>query len=222
MDAATLRAACGAIPAAEALADALSAAWARWGVEGPRRQAAFLAQAAYESADFTRLEDDLSWADGAGILACCRPALAASPFMGGASPEAKAQALAAALGGADKRQIASVLFGGRLGNASWPSDDGWRYRRRGFLPIEGRDAYALASRYLGIDLLAEPDRLAELPVAAEAAAWLWAWRRLNELADSGTRADFDRIGYVLDPAGRGLEERAARWERAKAVLSVAA
>ena len=43
-------------------------------------------------------------------------------------------------------------------------------------------------------------------VAAEAACWFWAWRRLNELADSGARPDFDRIAYVLDPAGRGIED----------------
>ena len=115
-----------------------------------------------------------------------------------------------------------MLFGGRLGNASWPSEDGWRFRRRGFLPIEGRDAYGLAARNIGVDLLAEPDRLAEPGIAAEAAGWLWAWRRLNELADSGTRADFDRIAFVLDPAGRGLEDRAARWDRARMALMVQA
>jgi undecaprenyl diphosphate synthase len=41
--------------------------------------------------------------------------------------------------------------------------------------------------------------------ALACAAWFWASRRLNDLADSGTRADFDRIAFVLDPAGRGIE-----------------
>lgn len=222
MDLATFRAATGDAAGAVPLFAPLTEAWARWGVDTPARQAAFLAQCAFETAGFTRFEEDFAWTDTAEILGCCRPALAASPFMAGASPEAKAEALAAALGGADRRQIASVLYGGRLGNASWPSDDGWRFRRRGLLPLEGRDAYALAARNIGTDVLAEPDRLAEPDIAAEAACWFWAWRRLNELADSGTRADFDRIAYVLDPAGRGIEERAARWETAKAALAVAA
>jgi putative chitinase len=222
MDREMFRAATGGAPGAEALFVPLLRAWARWGVDTPARRAAFLAQVGHETAGFTRFEEDFAWTDTAQILGCCRPALAASPFMAGASPEAKAEALAAALGGADRRQIASVLFGGRLGNASWPSDDGWRYRRRGLLPLEGRDAYALAARNIGTDVLAEPERLADPAVAAEAAGWFWAWRRLNDLADSGTRADFDRIAYVLDPAGRGIEDRAARWERARAALSVAA
>jgi putative chitinase len=222
MDLATFRAAVGDASGDEVLLAAITAAWQRWGIDSGARQAAFLAQAGHETQGFTRLEEDFGWADTASILDCCRPALAASPYMADAAPEAKAAALAAAVGGADRRQIASVLFGGRLGNASWPSDDGWRFRRRGFLPIEGRDAYGLAARKIGVDLLAEPDRLAEPGIAAEAAGWLWAWRRLNELADSGTRADFDRIAFVLDPAGRGLEDRAARWDRARMALMVQA
>ena len=222
MDLETFVAATGASPGARPLFGPLREAWARHGLESPARQAAFLAQAGHETAGFSRFEEDFAWTDTADILGCCRPALTASPFMAGASAEAKAEALAAALDGADRRRIASVLYGGRLGNASWPSDDGWRYRRRGLLPIEGRDAYALASRNIGVDLLAEPERLAEPDAAAEAAAWFWSWRRLNGLADSGTRADFDRIAFVLDPAGRGIEDRAARWEVAKAALCVAA
>jgi putative chitinase len=222
MDVETFRAAVGEVPDGDALFAALREAWARWGLDTPARQAAFLAQAGHETAGFTRLVEEFGWADTDGILGCCRPALAASPYMGDATPEAKAAALAAAVGGADRRQIASVLFGGRLGNASWPSDDGWRFRRRGLLPIEGRDAYAMAARNIGVDVVADPDRLAEPAIAAEAAGWLWTWRRLNELADSGTRADFDRIAFVLDPAGRGIEDRAERWERARAALMVAA
>src|SRR5579871_2867685 len=39
------------------------------------------------------------------------------------------------------RMIADVAYGGRMGNAPPPSDDGWNYRGKGLSQVTGREGY---------------------------------------------------------------------------------
>ena len=55
-------------------------------------------------------------------------------------------------------------LGRRLGNTR--PGDGWRYRGRGYVQITGRRNYALASRKLGVDLLADPELALKPDIAA--------------------------------------------------------
>ena len=64
--------------------------------------------------------------------------------------------------------------------------------------------------------MAHPELLEQPEHAAMAAAWFWASRGLNDLADRG---DFEGITRRINGGLTGLAERRALWERAKAVLS---
>lgn len=55
------------------------------------------------------------------------------------------------------RLIADVAYGGRMGNAPPPSDDGWNYRGRGLAQTTGKDAYRRLGEALGFDLVATPE-----------------------------------------------------------------
>ncbi len=108
-----------------------------------------------------------------------------------------------------------------LGNGAAASGDGWRYRGRGLIQLTGKANYAECGRALGIDLIADPDRLADDPyVAAAAAGWFWRRNKLNALADLPSRADaLHRTTLVINGGLSGLEDRAARFDRIIAALA---
>lgn len=189
---------------------AINRAAARFNITSPVRLAAFLAQVGHESGELTRLVENLNYS--AGGLANTWPARFAE------DPRARAKvpnSLALRL----QRQpeaIANAVYGGRMGNGPAASGDGWRYRGRGLIQLTGRANYAAAGADLGVDLVAQPELLEQPEQAAMAAAWFWASRGLNELADRG---DFEGITRRINGGLTGLAERRALWERAKAVLS---
>lgn len=60
------------------------------------------------------------------------------------------------------RMIGDVAYGGRMGNAPPPSDDGYDYRGRGLSQVTGRGGYAalqkeLTAKGVDIDILSDPD-----------------------------------------------------------------
>jgi putative chitinase len=59
------------------------------------------------------------------------------------------------------RMIADVAYGGRMGNAPPPSDDGWNYRGRGLSQITGKDAYAKLAAATGVDVVSDPGLLSD-------------------------------------------------------------
>lgn len=97
--------------------------------------------------------------------------------------------------------------------------DGFRFRGRGLIQTTGRENYKRTGEALGIDLLAEPDRLAEPVLAARSAGWFWKAKGLNELADKG---DFLTITRRINGGYNGLSERQMLWADAKQALGVEA
>lgn len=60
------------------------------------------------------------------------------------------------------KAIADIVYGGRMGNAPPPSDDGWNYRGRGLSQVTGKDGYTALQKKLdatevGINILTDPD-----------------------------------------------------------------
>lgn len=104
-----------------------------------------------------------------------------------------------------------------LGNTQ--PGDGFRFRGRGPIQITGRSNYRMTGAALGIDLLAQPDLLAQIDVGCRAAAYWWRTAGLNELADRGNIDHVsDRInrGRITAPVGdsNGFAERKLLTERA--------
>jgi len=59
------------------------------------------------------------------------------------------------------QRIADAVYGGRMGNAPPPSDDGWNFRGRGLSQVTGRDGYAKLAERTGFDILENPDLLCD-------------------------------------------------------------
>ncbi len=54
-------------------------------------------------------------------------------------------------------EFADAVYGGRMGNAPPPSDDGWNFRGRGLSQVTGREGYTALTAKVGLDLVNNPD-----------------------------------------------------------------
>lgn len=96
--------------------------------------------------------------------------------------------------------------------------DGFKYRGRGLIQITGRANYldcSLCMFNYPSRLLTEPETLEQPKWAAMSAAWFWASRGLNELAD---KDDFEGITRKINGGLNGYTARFALWKSAKAAL----
>ena len=69
------------------------------------------------------------------------------------------------------RRVFDIAYGGRMGNARPPSDDGYNFRGRGLSQVTGREGYANLAAKTGLpltespELLSDPDHTLECGVA---------------------------------------------------------
>ncbi|AWY39407.1 glycoside hydrolase family 19 protein [Pseudomonas putida] len=106
-------------------------------------------------------------------------------------------------------------YEGRADLGNTVKGDGFKYRGRGLIQITGRSNYAACGEALGIDLVNQPELLEQPQCASQSAAWFWATKGLNTLADLG---DFERITRRINGGVNGLSERQAFYATALKVL----
>lgn len=112
---------------------------------------------------------------------------------------------------------AQKRYEGRLDLGNTQPGDGFKYRGRGLIQVTGRANYAKVGHALGLGLLNTPELLEKPEWAAESAAWFWADRGLNELADTG---DFRTITRKINGGFNGYNERMMLWEQSKKALGI--
>ncbi|MBM1195195.1 glycoside hydrolase family 19 protein [Pseudomonas weihenstephanensis] len=104
----------------------------------------------------------------------------------------------------------------RLGNTPEADGDGQKYRGRGLIQITGRANYMMCGEALALDLINQPELLEKPQHACMSAAWFWASRGLNTLADAD---QFDTITRRINGGQNGAAERQALYARALKVLA---
>ena len=116
-------------------------------------------------------------------------------------------------------KIFNYIYASRMGNGPESSGDGWRFRGRGYLQFTGRTAYERYSKEVGIDLVQNPDLMADPNVSLLIAALFWTKNGLNELADkddlrgisrkvTGSAVGFGDLNNWTTKAKKLLQERA--------------
>lgn len=193
-------------PVAGVFMPGLNSAMRRYQINSVARMAAFLAQVGHESAQLTRLVENLNY-DATGLARVWPKRYA----RGDGKPNALAMNLAR-----HPQAIANNTYADRNGNGNEASGDGWTYRGRGLLQVTGRENYRATGSGIGQPLEDVPDLLARPEFAALSAAWWWAGHGLNELADAGR---FEDITRRINGGLNGLEERVKLWRRAQEVLA---
>lgn len=121
-------------------------------------------------------------------------------------------------------------YEGRVDLGNTHTGDGVKFKGRGFIQITGRSNYERAGKALGVDLIAHPEALEEIDLAATASAWFWRYGSpidLNTYADAGdgtvayrgrTMPAFEAITRVINGGTNGIESRREYWRRARNVL----
>lgn len=103
-----------------------------------------------------------------------------------------------------------------LGNTS--PGDGPRYKGRGLIQLTGRKNYAAFTKWCGVDVLTDPDAVAQLPLAADAAAFYWQRNNLNRIADAD---DIEKLTRAINGGLNGIDDRRRRFAICKKLLMVA-
>lgn len=106
-------------------------------------------------------------------------------------------------------------YEGRRNLGNTQIGDGFKFRGRGLLQTTGRANYAALSQHLGVDYVADPDRLAQPVDAARSACYFWQSHNLNQFADGG---DFLSVVKAINGGYNGLSERQMLWSDAKTAL----
>jgi putative chitinase len=184
-----------------ALADVFNETFARWNINTPIQQAAFIGQCGHESANFTKLEEGLSYS--AERLMKIWPKR--FPTMESALPYAR-----------NGRALANKVYGGRLGNREEKSDDGYRFRGSGWVQLTGHDNFYHAGKGCGVDFVMNPDLVRTPQYAAITAGWFWATHKCNELAEA---RNWKALTKVINGGDIGLDDRIHHTEQALAVLT---
>jgi putative chitinase len=101
-------------------------------------------------------------------------------------------------------KIANRVYANRMGNGTYETGEGWKYRGRGFIQITGKENYHRLSNDNDIDFLHNPDLLLEEPNAMISALWFWKIKGLNKFADAN---DILTITKRINGGINGLEHR---------------
>lgn len=114
-------------------------------------------------------------------------------------------------------EIASgEAYEGRKDLGNTEQGDGKRFKGRGLIQLTGRANYAEYGNDRGLDLVSEPEKVAQFPLAIDVAGWFWSTRGLNTWADSD---DVKQVTRRINGGYNGLEDREMWLSRAKRILS---
>jgi predicted chitinase len=162
------------------------------GLTSPLRIAHFFARVAVETGGLTKLEESLNYTKAARIRETWprrfRTNAAAAPFV------------------KNPRDLAIHVYGGRMGNAPAPYEDGWTYRGGGMMQTTGREGF----RAMGFE--DNPEALRKPVTAFLTALKEWKRRKCNAMAD---RDDVEAVCVAINGGRNGLKEQKIFLARAK-------
>lgn len=182
-------------------AEPLEEVFHRYEINTPARQAAFIGQCAHESANFTKLEENLNYS-AEGLMKTWPSRF---PTLEAAQPYHR-----------NPEKIANRVYGGRMGNGTEETGDGWLYHGRGLIQLTGKDNYTLAGDALNMDFIHSPDYVLVPKYAALTAGWYWNKRQLNKEADA---KDYTGMTKKINGGTIGLDDRIAHIRHAQDVLT---
>jgi putative chitinase len=178
--------------------DAMTEVFPKYDIDTPERVASFIAQCGHESGGWRTFSENLNYS------AKSLDAVFGKYFVrGGRNAEEYAR---------KPEKIANVVYANRMDNGDTNSGDGYRYRGRGPIQLTGKANYASFASDMDVDVLSNPDQVAEdKTVALMSAIWFWNKNKLNQYADSG---DIKTMTKRINGGYIGLEDRIHHWKQA--------
>ena len=178
--------------------DPLEEVFAKYEINTPLRQAAFIGQCAHESNNFKVLQENLNYS-AEGLMKTWPSRF---PTKDIADQYAR-----------QPTKIAGKVYNGRMGNTS--EEEASKYFGRGLIQLTGKENYDNCGKGIGVDLIGQPGLLAQPNYAALSAGWFWNKKGLNSLADAN---DIETMTKRINGGLIGLDDRKAKIAKALSVL----
>lgn len=184
----------------------IEAAMKEFGISKPEDQAMFIAQVGHESGGFSRLVESFNYSI-AGLAGFVRA---------GRLTQDQANALGRRQGEPSlplvrQRAIANLVYSKRMGN-NGPGDC-YNFRGRGLIQITGLTNYRDCGNGLKVDLVTQPELLAQDEYAARSAAWFFATKGCLKYT-----GDLARVTQIINGGQNGIDDRRVRYLTAKKAL----
>lgn len=183
--------------------NALSQLLPDYEINTTQRVAAFIAQCAHESGNFTALKENLNY----------KAVTLRKIFPKYFPDDAIAQHYASLPN--KQEAIANKVYANRMGNGPESSGDGYRYCGRGLIQLTGKDNYSWFAASLSIPVEEASQYLETFEGAAQSACWFWETNKLNQWADKG---DIVTLTKRINGGTIGLDDRIKHYEHALHVL----
>jgi putative chitinase len=168
--------------------------------------AAFIAQSAHESGNFTALHENLNY----------RAETLCKVFPKYFHDAGIAQQYASQ---PNKQElIANRVYANRMGNGDEASGDGFRYCGRGLIQLTGKQNYQAFADSIEIPVEQVPEFLQTFEGAIQSACWFWESNNLNQYADTG---DILTMTKRINGGTIGLEDRTKHYNHALQVFGAA-
>jgi putative chitinase len=143
---------------------------AKFQINTPLRLAHFLAQCGHESGGFKATQENLNYS--------------AKGLMGIFKKYFPTQSIAEQYQ-RNPQKIASKVYGGRMGNGSESTGEGFKFRGRGYIQLTGKENYTAFGKSINEDIPSNPDKVAtHYPLLS--AAWFFSKNGLHKIADEGS------------------------------------
>lgn len=146
---------------------------AKFNINTPLRLAHFLSQCAHESGSFSLTRENLSYS--ADRLMVIFPKY--FPTIEVAKQYERNQV-----------KIGSRVYANRMGNGDEKSEEGYKFRGRGYIQLTGKDNYKAFDKFVTEDIVAEPE-LVSSKYPLMSAAWFFDKNNLWKLCDVGAGED---------------------------------
>lgn len=108
-------------------------------------------------------------------------------------------------------------YEGRTDLGNTQPGDGVRFKGGGPFQVTGRANYFACGQALGVDLIANPEKIQTPQYATASAIWYWNSRQLSPIADHDW---FRLITRIINGGYNGLADRVAYWNRNRVILGL--
>lgn len=175
----------------------------KFNIQTPLRLAHFLAQCGHESGDFKVFNENLNYS--------------AQGLRGVFGKYFPTEALAKQYE-RQPQKIANRVYANRMGNGDEASGDGYKFRGRGFIQLTGKSNYSSFAKFIGEDVVVNPDLVAtKYPLTS--AGFFFDTNKLWALCDLGaTEEAVTKVTKRVNGGTHGLADRISKFKKYSSLL----